>query len=118
MACRIMLRSRSSCTSRPRRAGHPLTRADTKAIGNTNLTRRFIRSPSGSLFFYTAIQHGIRKSPVNRASRLESYTQLLVSRLTGQRNSEFGTSGGFEFLTRELRSYIGMNGTNGGFACG
>src|SRR6267143_908005 len=50
MACRIMLRSRSSCTSRPRRAGHPLTRADTKAIRNTNLTRRFIRGPSGSLF--------------------------------------------------------------------
>ena len=67
-----------------------------------------------------------RRSPItssrNTAKHIFHGTQYSDSRYIAheqvRRNSEFGTSGGLNSLTRELRSYIGMDGTNGGFACG
>jgi hypothetical protein len=56
--------------------------------------------------------------PARAATCPMSVNQDLIRHEQFRRNSEFGTSGGFESLTKEVRSYIGMNGTNGGFACG
>jgi hypothetical protein len=60
--------------------------------------------------------------PLGRLSQRSSkpdksaVNQDLIRHEQIRRNSEFNTSGGFEFPDEIASAYIGMNGTNGGFA--